>query len=141
MRRPIAHDERNAIAFAHREFADGGEILSMQMHRRAQHHHVGAGDRAQCAVVELAHPGNSGAIAEAQHQLHAHRHAAAFPNHDAHAVRVLAADRHEVDERGGTVIRFEVGFEDQRVFAVAARDMLDVVLRRDAEAAVLGRAE
>jgi len=46
MRWPIAHNKGHAIAFTDDEFTDGGEVFAAQMHRRAQHHHVGPGDRA-----------------------------------------------------------------------------------------------
>ena len=107
VRGAVAQHERHAIAFADGEFADRGHVLAAQVHRRAQHHHVGAGDRAQRAVAELAHPGNDRAVAEAQDQLDAHRDAPAHALHDAHAVGMASADRHEVDQRHGAVAGFE----------------------------------
>jgi hypothetical protein len=101
VRGSVAEHERHAVAFAHGEFPDRGHVLAAQVHRRAQHHHVGAGDRAQRAVAELVHPGNDRAVAEAQDQLDAHRDAAAHAFDDPHAIRMAPADRHEVDQRHG----------------------------------------
>ena len=101
----------------------------------------GPGDRAQRSVAQFAHPGNDRAIAKAPYHLGAHRHAAAFADNDAHAVRIAAADRHEVDQRHSTICRLEARFEDQRVLAVAACDARRFALRCDAEAAVLRLAE
>src|SRR6202008_140934 len=99
------------------------------------------GDRAQRAVAELAYPRYGRAIAEAQHQLDAHGHAAALADHDAHKVRVGAADRHEIDQRDRALVGLEAGFEDQRVGAIAARRVRDLSARRDAEAPMFSVAE
>ena len=50
-------------------------------------------------------------------------------------------DRHEIDQRDRAVLGLEVRFEDQRVGAIAPRDLGVPVARRDDEAAVLARAE
>ena len=49
--------------------------------------------------------------------------------------------RHEVDQGGYAVRRFEARLQDERVAAVAARDARRLVLGGDAGAAVLGLAE
>ncbi len=104
VRRAVAQHERHAIAFADNKFADRREVLAAQMHRRAQHHHVGTRDGAQrSGAGELAHPRHDLAVAKAQHQLHAHCDAAAFADDDAHAIRIAALHRHEVDQRDGAV--------------------------------------
>ena len=69
------------------------------------------------------------------------RDASALADHDAHAIRIGSADRHEVDQRHGAVLGFETGFEDQRARPIAPRDSGYVVARRDLEAAMLARAE
>lgn len=86
-RHAIAERERHRLALGHREFGDGLEILAVMVRWRAQHRHVGPGDRAQCVVVEPRHPRHAQAEIEAHDQLHAHRHLAVLALDDAHEVR------------------------------------------------------
>ena len=140
MRRRIAHHERDRLAAADGEFTDRGHVAAAQMHRRVQHHHVGPRNGAERAALHAAHPGHDGAIAEAQNQFGVHRQLAACANYEAHDGRMRRALRHEIDQCGGAVRRFEMGLQHQGIGAVVARDA-SVQLRRDQPAAVLARAE
>ena len=46
VRARIGQDERNGLALPDDELADRGHVLALDVHRRAQHRHVGTGDRA-----------------------------------------------------------------------------------------------
>ena len=50
VRRAPAEDEGARLAGADGEVGDAGEVLAVERDVAAQHHHVGAGDRAESAV-------------------------------------------------------------------------------------------
>jgi hypothetical protein len=64
---------------------------------------------------------------------------AAIAAHHAHHVRGPAARRHEVDQRDGAAVGLEGGFENERVLAIAARD-LRTAAGRDLPVPVVHRA-
>ena len=136
MRRPVAQHEGHGLALGQGELRHRLEVLAADVGRAAQHHHVGAGDGAHRAVLQPRHPRRGRAVAEAQHQLHAHRDLAFVAAHDAHQVGRGAARQHEVDHGRLAAIGLERGLEDQRVLAVAAARRLDLVVRRDQPEAV-----
>jgi hypothetical protein len=89
------------------------------------------------AVRDALHPGHHQAVLEAEDQLHAYQDAAAQALHDAHELgSATVAQRHEVDEPHGAVSGLEVGLQDQRALAVAARHAADLAHGSDEPAAV-----
>ena len=84
MRGRIGQHERHHLARRDGELADRRQVLPCEVHWRVHHHHVGAGDGAQRAVLHAGHPGNDGAEAEPQDQLHAHGDAPALANDEPH---------------------------------------------------------
>ena len=90
-------------------------------------------------VLAFLDPGNIGAEAEADHQLHPHLDPAANAAHQPHHVGGLAARRHEVDQLDRAVGGLEPRFQDQGVAPIAARGARDLPGRRDQPAAVLRR--
>ena len=72
------------------ELADRGHVLAHDAHRRAQHRHVGTGDRAQRAVFEPGHPRHHGAVAETQDELGMHFQLAARADDEAHDLGMLS---------------------------------------------------
>ena len=140
----VGEDENRFLALAHLEVGDGAEVLAARRHGGAQHHLVRAGDAAEVGTRAARHPGHGEAVVEAQHQLHAHRHASAQAADDADQVGAAVARRHEVDEGDGAVAvgRLHRRFQNQGVAAVLAPGPLRrEVARRDAPAAVLRRPE
>ena len=138
----IGQHKRDALARCDGEVGDGGQVLAPRADRRAHDHHVWPGDGAPRAVLQPRHPRHMGAVAEAQHELALEFDAAALAHDDAHQMGILTATRrHEVDQGGYAVRRFEARLQDERVAAVAARDARRLVLGGDAGAAVLGLAE
>ena len=142
----MRHNEGGALARRDLELGHGGELAPFERHRRAQHHHVGAGDRADAGAritsfLETRDPRHRGAIVEAQDELHRHLHAPAPPEHHAHEMAVLGAHRHEVDERHRALGSLEVRLEDQAVAAIASAHAAVDADRREAPAAVLALAE
>jgi hypothetical protein len=121
-----AEAEPLAGAFVDGELRHRGEILPVHLHRCAQVHRVGPrlGDD---AVGHALYPGHDQAVPEADDQLHAHRDATSQPLNDAHELRGAAiAGRHEVDDPRRAVGGLEVGLQDQRPLAVAARHDADL---------------
>ena len=88
MRGMPAERERQAGALADAELGDGAELLALQLDAGMQLHRVGAGDGAQ-PEIGAPHPGDRMAVAEAQHELHAHADAAAVAAHDAEDIDML----------------------------------------------------
>ena len=93
------------------------------------------------AVLALLDPGNIGAEAEADHQLHPHPDPAANAAHQPHHVGGVAARRHEIDQVDRAVSGLEPRLQDQRIVPIAARGARDLPRRRDQPAAVLLGAE
>lgn len=144
MRGRIAERERHALVGADREFRERMQVLAGERHGRAQHDRVGAGDRLHPVFArELRDPRDREAVVEAQHEFHPHLHRAAPADDDAHELGPAVAGRHEVDDGHGAVRAFVIGFENQRVAAIAACRMRnrDVGGRRDQPATVLGCAD
>ena len=61
---------------------------------------VGAGN-SRNPSVSLSYPGNHAPVAEAQDELHPHRHVSAFAPHDAHEGRGAIARAHEIHDDHG----------------------------------------
>jgi hypothetical protein len=57
------------------------QILAAQMHRRAQHGHIGPDDGSMPAIFETRDPGHDQAEAETEYKLAAHCNAAALADH------------------------------------------------------------
>ncbi len=96
------------------------------------------------AAEMAAHPRDSTAVIEAQHDLGAHRDTAAVAAHQADQVHLglaLTRQRHEIDNRNRAFGGFERRLKDAGVAAVAAAGARVRVLRRDEPAAVLWFAE
>jgi hypothetical protein len=70
MRRPVGEHEGNGFAFGHLEVGDGRQVLAAGLDRRSQHRHVRSGNRQQRRRPRAPDPGDIGAEAEAEHQLH-----------------------------------------------------------------------
>ena len=122
MRGPVGEHEGHGLALADLEIGDRGQILAAGLDRRSQHGHVGPANREQPrAVFVLLDPGNVGAEAEADHQLHPQLHPAADAAHQPHHVGRIAARRHEIDQVDHAIGGLEPRLQDQRVVAVAAR--------------------
>ena len=136
MRGTVAQHERHGLALGEGKQRHGLEVLAAERRWRAQDGHVGAGHGAHRAVVEPRHPGSRGAVAEAQHQLHADLHLALVAAHDADQVGRLAVRRHEVDQSDRAAIGLEGGLEDQGIGPIAAPGGPDVLVRRDQPEAV-----
>lgn len=66
-------------------------------------------------------PGNGSAVIEAKVELHIEGDSAALALDDAHQIARAIAKRHEVDENGSAGLGLKLGFENERVVAVAAR--------------------
>ena len=140
VRARIGEHERHALAGVHGEAPARREVDAVQLHRRAQLDGVGTAGRGE-RVAEAAHPRHHGAIAEADREIHRHRHRAAHTLDDAHDVGAAVAERHEVDQAHGAVGDVHLGFEHERVAAVAARDAQHAAARSDAKASVLRLAD
>ncbi len=136
VRGPIGQHEGQRLAFLDGELRHRGHVLAADFGARAQDRHVGAGDGAQGVAVQPGHPGHGGAVAEAQHQLHAHGDFAGDAAHEANDVRSLSSRGHEVEHPHDAVRSLEQGLEDQGVLQVAAADVADLANRRDLPAAV-----
>ena len=136
------HHEGDALSFGNLELADGAKILAAQLDRRAQLHCVGARDRAE-TIRTPPHPGDDSPVVETQDRFRNHRHSACAPLDHAHQVDFAHAfgDRHEIDHRGRSAGAAELGFEDQRVAAVAAAGLMGLGARSDQPAPVIGSAE
>ena len=141
MRGRVGEDERHRLARRNLELTDGAHVLAREMHRRSQHDHVGAGDGAQRAIVEPRDPGDDRAIAEPEHELRAHRDAATRSVEHANHVRAGSAHGHEVDERHGALVAFELRFQNQRIRPVSPRDARVAVARGDAPVSMVLAAE
>ena len=108
--------------------------------RRAQEDRVGAGDGKE-SPVERTHPGHDRAVVEAEHKLHPHLDTSTDSLDDPHQVGLRLAWRHEVDEPHGTVVRLQLGLEDERVASVLAARRAELARRLDRPVAVLRVAE
>ncbi len=115
--REPAQNERDAVAFGDGERRDGAEVATLVLDRSAQEHCVWAGDREQRSV-ERAHPRDDRAVVEADDELHLHLDAPADAFDDPDEVGVGLPRRHEVDQPHGSVVRLELGLEDERVASV-----------------------
>ena len=140
VRARIAQDKGNAFAAADGERADRGHVLACYMHRRAQHHHVRPGDRAQRTVFQPRHPRHYGAVAETQNEFGMHCHLAACADDEPHDLGMIVVERHEIDQRGGALVGLETGFKDERARPITAGDARRLA-RRHQPAAVVGGAE
>ena len=142
MRGAVGEHEGNGLALAHLEIGDRGQVLAAGLDRRPQHRHVLPADRQQRrTVLAFLDPGNIGAEAEADHQLHVHPDPAANAAHQPHHVGGLAARRHEIDQVNRAVSGLEPGLQDQGVIPIAARGAGDFAGRCDQPAPVLLGAE
>ena len=135
-----AKDEGHAVALGDGERRHRAQVAALVLDGSAQEHRVGAGDGEE-RPVERAHPGHDRAVVEAEHELHPHLDASADALDDAHEVGLRLARRHEVDEPHGTVVRLELGLEDERVAAVLAARRAELARRLDRPVAVLRVAE
>ena len=106
-------DEGDRLALGDLELGDRRQLAAVQLHRRTQDDHVGAGNRAPRPVRQPADPRNDRAVIKPQDELHRHAHAAGVAAHQAGDVGVVAARGHEVDERDGALVRVDAGLEDQ----------------------------
>ena len=79
------------------------------------------GNRQQRAILGPPDPGDIGAEAEADHQLHPHLDPARDAAHQPDDVGGVAARRHEIDQRDHAVGGLEPRLQDQRIVPVAAR--------------------
>ena len=122
MRGAVGEHEGNGVALADLEIGDRRQVLAAGLDRRPQHRHVLPADREQRrAVLALLDPGNIGAEAEADHQLHVHPDPAANAAHQPHHVGGVAARRHEIDQVDRAVSGLEPRLQDQGVVPIAAR--------------------
>ena len=122
MRGAVGEHEGNGVALADLEIGDRRQVLAAGLDRRPQHRHVLPADREQRrTVLAFLDPGNIGAEAEADHQLHVHLDPAANAAHQPHHVGGVAARRHEIDQVNRAVSRLEPGLKDQGVIPIAAR--------------------
>jgi hypothetical protein len=78
---------------------------------------VRTGDEREPAVVGL-DPRQIEAVTKARCQVEIHRHLTGEPLDDSNH-HLLAAERHEVDETNGAILAGDLGFEDERVRAIA----------------------
>ncbi len=118
----VGHGEVDGLAGRDLEFGHGVQVLTAKRHGGAQADPVGAGHGLQRAVGIATHPGDDGAVIEAEDQLHAHPHPPALAHDKADQVRGRASQRHEVDERDDTLVGLEAGLEDQGARAVTPGD-------------------
>jgi hypothetical protein len=132
MRRAVGEHEGNGVALADLEVGDRRQVLAAGLDRCAQHRHVLPADRKQrrAGLVSL-DPGNIGAEAEADHQLHVHPDPTADAAHQPHHIGGVAARRHEIDQLNRATSRLEPGFQDQGVVPIAARGAGNLPHRRD----------
>jgi hypothetical protein len=138
----IGEHERHGRTLADAEFADRGEILTVQLDRRAQLQGIRPGNGADAEVLPP-DPRHDRAVAEAHDQLHAHRHLAAHGAHQADHVDVVlvVGERHEVGHGDRARRGLERGLEDGGAGQIAPFRPFGRILRRDQPAPVLGRAE
>jgi hypothetical protein len=141
MRGRIGENEWHGLSRGHREFADGGQVLTDEVNRRPQHDHVRAGDSPQRAVVEPRDPGHDCAVAEAQHKLGAHCHLTLLAHHETNHARAHRRHRHEIDECDHALAAFETSFQNQRVRPISTGDGGPAITRRDLPMSVITRAE
>ena len=107
--------------------------------RRAQHHHVGTGDRRAACRRRCASPrARSRRSRSAGSARRAMATRPRSPTTRRTRLRMRFARRHEVDQRRRAFGGLEARLQDQRVGPVAPRDARGAVLRRDQPAAVLG---
>ena len=132
--------ERHALAACHREIRDRAEILAVRIDARTHLRRERTG-RGEQRPVHAAHPRNHTAVAEAQHELHAHRHPATQPRHDAHDIRALVPRRHEVGDADRAGGRLELRFQDQRAVAIPSRCPAHRPRGRQQPATLLRRAQ
>ena len=138
--REPAQDEWHALSSGDRERPVGAEVPSLVLDRGPQENRVWPGDRDECAL-DRPHPRNDRAVVEAQSELHAHLDATTHTLDDPDEVRVRLTWRHEVDQPDDTVIRLELGLEDERVASVLPADRAELACGLDRPVAVFGVAE
>ena len=141
IRRRICEDKRNGLSRSDREVSDRRELLSANFDRRSQDKHVRSGNCQERSGVSPPYPRDGGAVIEADDQLGRHRYGAAFADDKTNEMRGLAAQRHEVDQRGLAVGSDKSRFQNQRIRPVAARNARLVLCRRDPPASILAGPE
>src|SRR5207247_9380658 len=87
------------------------------------------------------YPRDGGAVIEADDQLGRHRYGAAFADDKTNEMRGLAAQRHEVDQRGLAVGSDKSRFQNQRVRSIAPRNARLFLCRRDPPASIVAGPE
>ena len=109
--------------------------------RRVHHDHVRPGDGAEGAVRQSTDPRDRAAVVEAQHQLRAHRDAAALAANEPDDVRVPPAGGMKSMTVARAFGRLDGRLEDQRIRAIAAGDSRAWIDRFHEPSAVVRRAE
>jgi len=137
----VSQAEGEALAFPDGKIADGLEIVAVERHRRAQHNHVGTGDRARRVAVDARQPRHRLPVSEAQDEFAVQIDLAVLAGDHAHEMRVTVARRHEVGEHRAAGVGLEAGLEDERVRAITPRDPGVGVVGADQPATVIRRAE
>ncbi len=132
--------EGNRLPFRNREIGDGVHVLAAHGNVRAAVQGIRPGLRADSAV-DAAHPGHDGTVIGADGQVHVHGDFTAPALDQTHNVQCPPVHGHEIDERSSPVIGLEIGFQDQRIAAIAPPHGADLRRRCDLPPAVLRAAE
>jgi hypothetical protein len=99
--------------------AYGAQIFAADGNIGPKGEEMGTGNGDQSSVALARDPRDGTAVVEADDQVHTHLDAAAGAvdgpqNSWVRSFRMSLSHRHEVDQRGGSAIGYEFGFEDER---------------------------
>src|SRR5262249_9849808 len=122
--------EGHMTARPHGEFRSRRQILAIRWNVRPERQRIGPGDRPQVAI-DLADPRHNAPVVEPDDELHFDGDVTGHSLDDSDYIRLGLTRRHEVDDANDAGIAFELGFEDQRVVAIAPAAATDAALRRD----------
>ena len=117
MRGKVDERERDLLALGDRELGDGAEILSPGLGTGEEREGVGTGGRGEQPVA-LHDPRETLPVAEADHQVHLHRHPARQTLDHADDLRVVLPDGHAIGDPDTSVLGLELGFQHERARAV-----------------------
>ena len=137
----VAQHEIDRLAGRHFEVGAMAAQVGLQLDVGAKHERIRADDEAHAGVLFATDPRDGDAVVRAHGQLGAKVNRAAQAPHDTYEVAVRARVRHQVDDDGCAVRRLPMRLEDQRLLAIATRDLRLRMGRRDRPAAVVLVAE
>src|SRR5262249_38108010 len=101
------------------ELGGMGEVLAVELDRRADADGVGAADRRERSLVDAAEPWDDRSVVEADDELRLHAHASLDALDDPHDVGCATPWRHEVEAPGPPARRPPLGLEHERPGPVA----------------------